>query len=36
MLQWNSKLAALAVFAMLVALAATNSLGAFPSLNFTW
>ena len=36
MLQWNSKFTALLVFGALVAVAATNGLGVWQSLNFTW
>jgi hypothetical protein len=36
MLQWNSKITALIVFAVLVAMAAVNGIGFFLSLNFTW
>lgn len=36
MLQWKTKLSALAVVAVLVALAAVNAFGLFLSLNLTW
>lgn len=36
MLQWNSKITALLVFAVLVAIAAMNGMGEWLSLNFTW
>ena len=36
MLQWNSKITALIVVALLVAMAAINGFGIFFSLNFTW
>jgi len=36
MLQWNSKITALLVLVALVAIAASNGLGSWLSLNFTW